>query len=377
MRAVISGSGIISAARALALACALLLHAGPVPALAGPAGAGHEERRGDADKARSFVLSAEETIFGTALPGDGLLVMGGKHHESAPTGEETAMAGNNEDSAGSLFDSVFQGSFVGALVFGYPYQELGIVDLAALALIGFLVVWRFMPAPRKSPERKDDSFTADRRKGPPGQRDNGRTTPDASGLPNRDGPRPDSPRSDKAGGASGRWPVRGRAEQQARQPGGQPDGQRDGPERGWGTVASEAAPEPLIASRSASPAEDFDSDDFLEGARVLYIRMQEAWAARDTESLAPFMTPDMMRLLHERAAADPHPADVDILLLNAVLLGQEGRGGEERADVEFSVLMRTDGDVPVEIHEMWRFVRGRDTDGMWRLAGIEPRGERQ
>ena len=45
--------------------------------------------------------------------------------------------------------------------------------------------------------------------------------------------------------------------------------------------------------------------------------------------------------------------------------------------MEFSVLMRTDRDVPVEIHEMWRFVRGRDTDGMWRLAGIEPRGERQ
>ncbi len=372
MRAVISGSGIIPAARALALACALLFHAGPAPALAGP-GAGHQEWRGDADKARPFVLSAEETVFGASLPGDGLLAMGGKRHEPGSIAEETARADNNGDSAGSLFSSVFKGSFVGALVFGYPYQELGIVDLAALALIGFLVVWRFMPAPRKTPERKDDPFTANRRKGPSGQRDNGRTTPDASGLPNRDSPRPDSPRPDKAGGASGRWPVRERAEQQAKQR----DGQGEGSDRGWGAAASEAAPEPLAASRGAGPAEEFDSDDFLEGARVLYIRMQEAWAARDTESLAPFMTADMMLLLRERAAADPHPADVNILLLNAVLLGQEGRGGEERADVEFSVLMRTDRDVPMEVHEMWRFVRGRDTDGMWRLAGIEPRGERQ
>ena len=369
MRAVISGSGIISAARALALACALLLHAGP-------AGAGYQEWRGDADEARPIVLSADEKFSGASLPGDNLLAMGGKRHEPVSTAEEAAMADSNGDSAGSLFDSVFKGSFVGALVFGYPYQELGIVDLAALALIGFLVVWRFMPAPRKTPERKDDPFTANRRKGPPGQRDNGRTTTDASGLPNRDGPRPDSPRSDKADGASGRWPVRERAEQQARQPDEQRDEQRDGSNRGWGGAASEAATGPLAASRDVALAEDFDSDDFLEGARVLYIRLQEAWAARDTESLAPFMTPDMMRLLHERAAADPHPADVNILLLNAVLLGQEGRGGEERADVEFSVLMRTDGDAPVEVHEMWRFVRGRDTDGMWRLAGIEPRGER-
>ena len=133
----------------------------------------------------------------------------------------------------------------------------------------------------------------------------------------------------------------------------------------------------MIASRSASPAEDFDSDDFLEGARVLYIRMQEAWAARDTESLAPFMTPDMMRLLHERAAADPHPAGVDILLINATLLGLDRQGGEERADVEFAVLMRMDRGAPMEVNEIWRFVRGRDNDGMWRLAGIEPRGGRQ
>ena len=362
MRAVTSGSGIISAAKALALACALLLYASPAPALAEPTGAGPQERYGEV---RSLDLSAEEKFSGAALSGDGLLAMGGKRHEPVSTAEEAAMADSNGDSAGSLFRSFFKGSFVGALVFGYPYQELGIVDLAGLALIGFLVVWRFMPAPRKTSERKDDPFTANRRKGPSGQRDNGRTTPDASGLPNRDSPRPDSPRPDKPDGASGRWPVRERDEQRD-----------DLPDRGWGAAASDAATEPLPAADGVIPSEDFDSEDFLEGARVLYIRMQEAWAARGTESLAPFMTPDMMRLLHERAAADPHPAEVDILLLNAILLGQERQGGEERADVEFSVLMRTDGDAPVEVHEMWRFVRGRDTDGMWRLAGIEPRGEK-
>ena len=370
MHAVTSGSGIISAAKALALACALLFHAGPLPALAAPIEAGCQEWRGDAGEARPFVLSAEEKFSGAPLPGDGLLAMGGKRHDPVSTAEEAAMGDDNGDSAGSLFRSAFKGSFVGALVFGYPYQELGIVDLAVLALIGFLVVWRFMPAPRKTPERKGDTFTANRREGTPGQRDNGRTTPDASGLPNRDSPRPDSPRPDKPGGASGRWPARGRD--------GQRDAQQDdSPNRGWGTAASEAAPEPSAAARGAAAPEGFDADDFLEGARVLYIRMQEAWAARDTESLAPFMTPDMMRLLRERAAADPHPADVNILLINATLLGLERQGGEERADVEFSVLMRTDSDAPMEVDEIWRFVRGRDNDGMWRLAGIEPRGKRQ
>ena len=359
MHALTSGSGIISAAKALALACALLLHAGPLPARAAPMEAGCQEWRGDGGEARSrsFALAAEEKFSGAPLPGDGLLAMGGKRHEPVSAAEEAAMAGNNGDSAGSLFRSAFKGSFIGALVFGYPYQELGIVDLAVLALVGFLVVWRFMPAPRKTPERKGGPFTANRREGPPGQRDNGRTTTDASGLPNRDSPRPDKP-----GGASGRWPARRRD---------------DPPNPGWGTAASEAAPEPSAASRGVAAPEGFDADDFLEGARVLYIRMQEAWAARDTESLAPFMTPDMMRLLHERAAADPHPAGVDILLINATLLGLDRQGGEERADVEFAVLMRMDRGAPMEVSEMWRFVRGRDNDGMWRLAGIEQRGKRQ
>lgn len=363
MHAVTSGSGIMAVTKTFALTCALLLYAGlwPLPALAGPTGAGHQERRDDVDEARSFVFSAEEKFSGTALPGDGLLAMGGRRHEPVSAAEEAAMADSNGDSAGSLFRSAFKGSFIGALVFGYPYQELGVVDLAVLALIGFLVVWRFMPAPRKTSGRKDDPFTANRREGPSGRRDGGRTPLDSSGLPNRDTPHPDKP-----GGASSRWPVRERG------------GQRDErPDRGWEAAASETATEPLAAAGRAAPPGDFDADDFLEGARVLYIRMQEAWAARDTEVLAPFMTPDMMLLLRERAAADPHPAGVNILLLNATLLGQERRGNEERADVEFAVLMRTDGDAPMEVNEVWRFVRGHDSDGMWRLAGIEPRGERQ
>lgn len=367
MRAVTSGSGIISTAKTLALACALLLYAGlrPLPALAEYGGAAPQERGGGFDAARPCALLAEGKFSGDSLSGDGLLAMGGSRREPVSAAEEAAMADSNGDSAGGLFRSVFKGSFVGALVFGYPYQELGIIDLAVLALIGFLVVWRFMPAPRKTPERKDDQFAANRREGPSGQRGNGRTTPDVSGLPNRDSPRPGG-----SGGASGRWPVRERA--------GQRDERRDSrPADGWGAAAPETATEPLSAAGRVTPPEDFDADDFLEGARVLYIRLQEAWAARDTESLAPFMTPDMMHLLHERAVADPHPAGVDILLLNAALIGLERQGSEERADVEFAALMRTDGDAPAEVNEIWRFVRGRDNDGMWRLAGIEPRGGRQ
>ena len=247
--------------------------------------------------------------------------------------------------------SALKGSFLGAVLFGYPFEDLGVPDLLLLALLGFVLVWRFMPGPRSHKNQEGDRFTV-------GRRDSSSTELPSELQPQdlRDAPAVGAPAVD------GQSPFT------------DGDSKDESSSRTDGDSNSAAAPEKLPG---ASLSGAFDPDDFLEGARVLYIRMQEAWAGRDTERLAPFMTPDMMSLLREQAAADPHPVGMHIMLLAATLVDVQKRDNGELAVVEFSVLMRTDRDAPFEVREIWHFVRGRESGNTWRLAGIEEHEERQ
>ena len=378
-----SGFDISPAIKIFALACAFLLQTvfSPFPALAVPADFGHAGAVSGSDGTEHSFLTAERFAAGPELSGDGLLAMGGKGRgrDMAPDGSGAADNGGN--AGDSLFRSALEGSFLGALLFGYPFEDLGLPDLAILALLGFLLVWRFMPGPRPGKNQEGDRFTVGRR-----DRSSTELPRDLQPKVPRDA---DRKAPGQRAGQSGRWPADASDSRKdgRREAENDSDGQerapfrpRSGaPENAWTRRRTDAATPAGAAADAfgASPAGEFDQDDFLEGARVLYIRMQEAWAERDAESLAPFMTPDMMRLLREQAAADPHPVGMHIMLLNADLIGLERQNGEERAGVKFSVLTRTDRDAPIEIHEIWHFVRRGNTGGTWRLAGIEEHEEQQ
>lgn len=383
-----SGPGISSALAACILACALLLQAAlfPVPALADRGDSGHAAASGGADRTGYSFFPAEQPVFKMDPPGAGLLAMGGQSRERGAPPAGNGPAGTGETSAGSASRPALEGSFLGALLFGYPFEDFDFLDLVLLILLGFLLVWRFMPAPRSKKKPEEGSAT--------GRRDTFSARP-----PTRLGhERPGDAGGKDSGPLAGHWP--------GDKPGSEPDSRKNGrpgreaenipagPERfpfrprsgasggqagaGVRRYTGAAAPLPGAADTPGiSPDESFDPDDFLEGARLLYIRMQEAWAERDTKSLAPFMTPDMMSLLRERAAADPHPVSMHIMLLDAALAGVERQNGEERAGVEFSVLMSTDHNTPVRIHEIWHFVREKSAGGTWRLAGIEEREEQR
>lgn len=377
-----SGPGISSAIKAFALVCVLLQTVFfSLPALAVSTDFSHAGAASESGRTGHSLFPAEERAAGADLPGDGLLAMGGKNRERGAASNGSDAVDNNGDTGGSLPRSALEGSFLGALLFGYPFENLGLPDLAILALLGFLLVWRFMPGPRPEKKQEGDRFTV-------GRRDRSSTELPRELQPRR--PRDAAPKAPEQGrGQNARWPTSGsdgqkdgrhEAENDSAGPERAPFRRKSGaPEAAWTRRRTDAASPAKAPSDAfgASPAGEFDQDDFLEGARVLYIRMQEAWAERDTESLAPFMTSDMMRLLREQAAADPHPVSMHIMLLNAALASLERQGDEERAGVKFSVLLRADRDAPIEVHEIWRFVRGGETGGTWRLAGIEEHEEQQ
>jgi hypothetical protein len=299
----------------------------------------------------------------------------------------------------------FEGSFIGSMIYGYPYSGIGTADLLALGVIVLLILRAVQRrGPGNTKDMQDDGEPGSYSRPPAANPRPRRANPDKIGEDedNRD-LKASSPNEDKDGnvwsrrlGGLGGRPQDGdpgadeqRTRTNSQAPWRRADAARparrvrDQAESLWGHLSSKPG-----ASDASGPAgsqtlpedaldpslnlpPDFDAADFLEGARTLYIRLQKAWAARDISGLSPFVAPELLTILQKQADANPEPGSVEILMINARLMDVKARGEEQKSKVQFKVLMTTgEGKEASEISELWTFSRSPDSGGMWRLQGI-------
>jgi predicted lipid-binding transport protein (Tim44 family) len=291
----------------------------------------------------------------------------------------------NSGGGASLWEQFFGGSYVGAVLSGYPAQGPGLPDLLLGCAAAFILL-RALRSRRQQPDRKKPRFS------PEDLRGDYRLSKDAP----RDEPPADHPEQSEDANrdsGSGGWSkylesaserntedmrqkarsvwdaLRSQPEAPAR-PEAEAPGGRPLPETG----AKSPLPAAAAAPGLVLPA-GFDLNDFLDGARMLYARLQTAWAARDLDDLLPFATPEMLDLLRRQAEQDPTPSTVEVIMVTAVLRAFARRGEQEQAEVAFSAILqenptgRNQGE-KISVEETWQFVRGPATGGGWRLAGI-------
>ena len=117
---------------------------------------------------------------------------------------------------------------------------------------------------------------------------------------------------------------------------------------------------------------DFNVEEFLQGAKAAYVRMQSSWDQRDLNDIAQFATPAVMEVLREQMKEDPNPSRTEIININTQLMGVTTEGGLQKAQVYFDVLMREDPNQvrPEPAREIWHFIRTLP-DGTWKLDGIQ------
>lgn len=289
-------------------------------------------------------------------------------------------AGPRESISGSPAEEMLAGSFLGALLFGIPYEGIGAADIIVLALLGFLTARALTTRRGSDGDRFDAQSRNTTLRFPEREREDGQNEGQQTNAPRNSTPgnnARDNAWTRKLGGrgpADESGPYSGRAGQAPQMPQRmRPTNVQENAAAMWAALSGSPAPveEADVADGVVIPA-GFDVNDFLAGARALYVKLQTAWAARQLESLIPFTTKEMMLLLQKQAVKNPEPSTVDILLVNATLEGVSGNAGEETATVLFHVTMRF-GDKPEAdvVSELWHFVRGSETDGGWRLSGID------
>ncbi len=135
----------------------------------------------------------------------------------------------------------------------------------------------------------------------------------------------------------------------------------------WDNLRSERAPRTDVQTSGT-----FNTEEFLEGAKKLYVRMQESWDLRDIEDIKQFTSPIMHKDIEEQFKEDPNPSKTELLLINAQVLEVKQEGNYEQVAVLFDVLMKeAENENNEQVREIWNFSRNKADNGSWVLDGIQ------
>ncbi|MBU1002640.1 MAG: 39S ribosomal protein L45 [Proteobacteria bacterium] len=117
----------------------------------------------------------------------------------------------------------------------------------------------------------------------------------------------------------------------------------------------------------------FDADEFLEGAKLAFNRLQASWDTRDLEDISQFTSEAVLDEIKNQAAQDPSPSRTEILMVNARLLEVKVQAPATLATVYFDALMRENATGGSEqVREVWHFRMDPDVKGgMWLVDGLQ------
>ncbi len=220
---------------------------------------------------------------------------------------------------GGMFGGLLAGTLLGSLLFGGPFSGGGIMDLLLIAIVlyfGFKLFARMRGGQRVA-------------------------------------------QSPAGAGASAQ--TQGPMQYQA-----QGDEQNN---HAWGNLKQGEA----AFSKPAGPPvpEGFDIEEFIQGAKLAFNRLQDSWDKRDLDDIALFTSEAVQSEVKKQLEEDSEQSKTEILLIEAQLLSVKEENDEQRATVYFDVLMRESSSPDtMQVREVWHFVRAI-SGGSWKLDGIQ------
>ncbi|MGL4721693.1 MAG: Tim44 domain-containing protein [Desulfovibrionaceae bacterium] len=138
----------------------------------------------------------------------------------------------------------------------------------------------------------------------------------------------------------------------------------------WAMLDSEADTKEAV--QNVSFPKDFNEEEFIKGAKILFARLQESWAKNDLEDIRKFTSTEVFTEIIRQADEDPEIGDVAILHIDARVLEVKDTNDERRVLVFFSALLQESKEAEnSDVNEYWHFVRSDKSEGMWILDGIQ------
>lgn len=249
------------------------------------------------------------------------------------------------------------GSFIGKILFGLPFKKAAFVDILAVLIIAFIIA-KLLSRTNQSPKNgnqpeefdfhSDNNHSSDENSGPcpppPG------FDPWARLRSKPQEPNPFAKQNNEAGPSEDKAP--------AKSPGAVlrfPTAQH--PEDADAGLAGQ----PLTPEAAPGP-----DSDFIKGAKLLYIKIHEAWKNQDLDFIEHFTSPKVYEKYVQQSKA---PLDyTDIVKVDASVIREEEKDGQPLVTVRFTALAHHSKQAgpPLEQVDTWIFYKPASTNS-WRL----------
>ncbi len=132
---------------------------------------------------------------------------------------------------------------------------------------------------------------------------------------------------------------------------------------------------PTWTAGGAAAHASFDADGFVERARDVFLRLQQANDAGDLQALRDASTPELYeQFRRDLIRLGDDAQNTEVLSLQAHMLEHVEHPLAELVSVRFSGLLRGQpaAGAAESFDEVWHFTRPRDRSTGWLLAGIQP-----
>lgn len=129
----------------------------------------------------------------------------------------------------------------------------------------------------------------------------------------------------------------------------------------------------LAKSRDTSTPSGFNTVQFLDDVKHIYMNLQQAWDARDFAEIRGLTTDKVFAEIQEQLKSSNEANNTDVLKLDADLLEIRELGSEFEAVVLFDAIMREDEQGQAgQVREVWHFVKAKSGfSANWLLDGIQ------
>ncbi|MDQ6975092.1 MAG: Tim44-like domain-containing protein [Mariprofundaceae bacterium] len=156
-----------------------------------------------------------------------------------------------------------------------------------------------------------------------------------------------------------------------------------------GGAGDEAIPQHETQDRSsnkhdfshATARPDIDEKHFLQAAKTIFMRMQQAWDEHNTTDIEQFCTAEVAAKVTADMQADAHRHKTEVAMLDARLVDAWLESDQDWVSVHFTVMMKEETllentesvqESSSEVNEIWTFSHDPSgEDPTWYLAGIQ------
>ncbi|CCH47407.1 conserved exported protein of unknown function [Pseudodesulfovibrio piezophilus C1TLV30] len=141
----------------------------------------------------------------------------------------------------------------------------------------------------------------------------------------------------------------------------------------WGQLGSEKNDSQTGDAQAEIRVDGFDEAEFIEGAKILFSRFQQASDSQDFDELKIFLSDEVYTDAVKQSQEFPSGVRTEIMLLDARLMEVKTEEGRTLASVFYDAQIRrgVSGEQPMQIKAVWDFSREDAMEkSLWTLEKI-------